>query len=131
MIHYLSPWEISYTKENRADYSAPWLGLKKLDAPYSQISFDPFAHTIAEYEKLAEEYKKLEKEYYKNASFDSDDEDLGYDSSEGIEKNDISSGNDSDDQEDSSFDIKDEDFGNDSSEDQDPEDFSFDRDDEE
>lgn len=131
LIHYLSPWEISYTKENRADYSAPWLGLKKLDAPYSQISFDPFAHTIAEYEKLAEEYKKLEKEYYKNASFDSDDEDLGYDSSEGIEKNDISSGNDSDDQEDSSFDIKDEDFGNDSSEDQDPEDFSFDRDDEE
>ena len=128
LIHYLSPWEISYTQENRADYSAPWLGLKKLDAPYSQISFDPFSHTITEYEKLAEEYKKLKEEYYKNASFDSDDEDFGYDSSEGIEKNDISSGNDSGDQEDSSFDSDDEDFGYDSSEDQDPEDSSFDSD---
>ena len=103
----------------------------KISSSFCQISFDPFSHTITEYEKLAEEYKKLKEEYYKNASFDSDDEDFGYDSSEGIEKNDISSGNDSGDQEDSSFDSDDEDFGNDSSEDQDPEDFSFDRDDEE
>ena len=144
LILYVGAWKIVYTKENRADYSAPWLGLKNFDAPYSQISFDPFAHTIAEYEKLVEEYKKLKEEYYKNASFDSDDEDFGYDLSEGIEKNDISSGNDSGDQEDSSFDSDDEDFGydssedqdpedfgNDSSEDQDPEDFSFGSDDEE
>ena len=60
---YLSAWKIIYTKENRADYSAPWLDLKKLDAPYSQISFDPFAHTITEYEKLAEEYGKLVEKY--------------------------------------------------------------------